>query len=1137
MNPIVFALRRPYTVMVAVLAALLGSGYAANWRMRVDIFPPLNQPVIYVCQPYGGMNPGQMEGLLTSYYEYHFLYINGIEHVESKNIQGMSLLKLQFHPGTDMAQAMAETVAFVNRARFMMPPGTVPPFVMRLDTGSASVGYLVLSSDKLAIKDIQDIATVKVRPMFASVPGISTPPAFGGNQRAIVVSIEPEKLKSYNLSMDVVSEALADGNVVAPSGNIRIGDRNFLVNTNAMVGQKPGEELGQIPVRLGKDPVLLRDVASSIVDAADITAGYVLVNGRRSVYLLVTKRADASTITVVNELQKALPRMREAAPEVDLQFAFDQSPIVKDAMNGVIVEGIIGAVLTGLMVLLFLRDWRSVIVVVLNIPIALMMAVLALWICGQTINLMTLGGLALAVGILVDEATVEVENIHTQMHRTTSIALAVRAGNRETAVPRLLAMLCILAVFVPSFFMEGATRELFVPLSMAVGFAMISSYFLSSTFVPVLSVWLLNHHAVPDDAHFFARIQRFYQRILDDFDNSRMLLALAYLSLTALALIGIYASLGTSIFPHTDKGQFTVRLRAPTGTRIERTEALSQKALQIIEREAGVVKMSVGYVGTFPTNYPVQGCYQWTSGPEEAILKVALPSNSGKRIDAFQERLREVLPKELKAWLREQWTVEGVPESEWAGREADLRLSFEPGDLVNEVMSFGSPTQVEVQISGNNMDATLAATKRIHEKLKAVPQLRDLQMQQQQNYPTIDVNIDRIRAAKSDLSVKQVSNAIIPNTSSSRYVNPVYWRDARTGQSYIVQVQIPPPQMNSLDELGQVPIKGMTGGVLGMGIPSPGLMMADAMPSRGLSGGTGVLLRDLATMKVTTTPAEVDRYNMRRYLSLAANVHERDLGKVGRGVRAAVADAKREAIEHHYGELEKKLPPGPEARAKWQASRTADLNSGKMPDGVIIDIRGQLATLDQVQESLGIGLAVAVVAILLLLIGYFQSVRLALIAVASVPATLCGVGIMLILTGTTLNLQSFMGAIMAIGVSVANAILVVSFAETARMANGDARDAAITGGAARLRPILMTSCAMIAGMIPMALGFGEGGDQTAPLGRAVIGGLLASTFATLFVLPSLFTILQRHASRASSSLNPEEEDDDDEGSSTRMTYP
>ena len=1135
MNPIVFALRRPYTVMVAVVAAMLASALATS-KARVDIFPPLNQPVIYVCQPYGGMNPGQMEGLLTSYYEYHFLYVNGIEHVESKNIQGMSLLKLQFHPGTDMAQAMAETVAAVNRSRFMMPPGTVPPFVMRLDTGSASIGYLVLNSDTLAIKDIQDIATTKVRPMFTSVPGISTPPAFGGNQRAIVVSINPEKLKSHNLSIDQISESLANGNVVVPSGNIRIGDLNYLVNSNAMVGSKPVEELGQIPVKFGENPVLLRDVVTSIADASDITAGYVLVNGRRSVYMLVTKRAEASTISVVNELQKALPRMREAAPGVDIQFAFDQSPIVKEAMSGVIVEGLIGAGLTGLMVLLFLRDWRSVIVVVLNIPIALMMSVLALWICGQTINLMTLGGLALAVGILVDEATVEVENIHTQMHHTTSIAKAVRAGNAETAVPRLLAMLCILAVFVPSFFMEGATRELFVPLSMSVGFAMISSYLLSSTFVPVMSVWLLNHRAVPEDSHFFGRVQRFYMRLLESLDNSRGLVVLSYFSLAALALVGLASGLGTSIFPQTDKGQFTLRLRAPTGTRIERTEALSQQALKIIEREAKTVKMSVGYVGTFPTNYPVQGCYQWTSGPEEAILKVAIPPSAGIRIDAFQERLREVLPTELKAWLREQWKTDGVPEPEWAARENELRLSFEPGDLINEVMSFGSPTQVEVQISGNNLPATLAATKRLHEKLKQVPELRDLQMQQQQNYPTIDVNIDRARGGSMDLNVRSITNSLIPSTSSSRYVAPNYWNDPKSGQAYIVQVQIPPPQMNSIDELGQVPIRGMAGGILGMGVSSPVMTTSDSMPLTGFSGGTGKLLRDVATLKATTTPAEIDRYNMRRYLSLAANVKDKDLGKVGRGVQAAIAEAKREIIEQNYDDQKKKLPPGPEAEAKWNASRDADLAAGKLPDGVFIDLRGQLTTLAQVQSNLTVGLAVAVVAILLLLVGYFQSFKLAFIALASVPATLCGVGIILTLTGTTLNLQSFMGTIMAIGVSVANAILVVSFAETDRLKHGDSRRAAITGGTSRLRPILMTSCAMVAGMLPMALGLGEGGDQTAPLGRAVIGGLVASTFATLFVLPTLFTLLQRNASRKTASLNPDDAPDADEASG-RMTYP
>ena len=1066
MNPIIFALRRPYTVIVGILALVISAGLAI-YRSKVDIFPSLNQPVIYICQPYGGMSPQQMEGLLTTYYEFHFLYVNGIEHVESKNIQGMALVKCYFHPGTDMAQAMAETVAAVNRARFMMPPGTVPPFVTRLDTGSASIGYIVINSDKLSIKEIQDIATMRIRPMFASVPGISTPPAFGGNQRAIVVSVDPMALHKQHLSLDQITEAINNGNVVAPSGNVRIGDTTLLVNSNAMVGARPIEELGKIPVKMGPSPVFLRDVAT-ITDDADITAGYSLVNGRRSVYMLVTKRSDASTISVVNELNKALPKLRDVAPEVDIEFAFDQSPIVKDAMWGVALEGAVGALLTGLMVLLFLRDWRSVIVVVLNIPLALLAAILGLWICGQTINLMTLGGLSLAVGILVDEATVEVENIHTQMHHHENLARAVRAGNLETAVPRLLAMLCVLAVFVPAFFMEGAARELFVPLSLAVGFSMIASYFLSSTFVPVLCVWLLKpirHHATAKPP----LVVRLYERIVARLLALRWVLVPVYLVVAGLVVTLLAMNLGTAIFPPVDKGIFQLRLKAPTGTRIERTEVLAQRALKIIEREAGGaqnVQMSVGYVGSFPTNYPIQAVHQWSSGPEEIQLKVMLKREAGVRIEAFKAKLRTVLDAELKDWLREQWSIDGIPVEEQARRLDTMHLSYEPGDLVNEVTSFGSRTPVDVLISGNNIADTSKHAEKVLAKLKDVPLLRDVQLVQSQHYPTVEISIDRERAATMNLSARTISNGLIPATASSRYMNPIYWRDAKAGQAYLIQVQVPPPTMNSLEELRQIPIHG-AGPMLSAGIVQQ-------------------LLRDVATVKQTTTPGEVDRYNMRRYLSISATVATTDLGAVNRAVRQAIRDA------------------------------------GDVPKGVSVDVRGQLDTLEVVQRNLAVGLGIAVLAIFLMLSAYFQSIKLALTAVAGVPATLCGVGLMLWATGSTLNLQSFLGAIMSIGVSVANAILLVTFAERSRASKGNAVMAALDGGVSRLRPILMTSLAMIAGMIPMALGFGEGGDQTAPLGRAVIGGLTMSTLATLFVLPAVFALVQRRTTIQGASLDPDD---------------
>ncbi len=1063
MNPIVFALRHPVTVMVALVGLLVGGLFVVQ-RMKVDIFPALNLPVIYVAQPYGGLDPAQMEGLITNYYEYHFLYIGGIHHVESKNVQGTALMKLYYHPGTDMAQAMAETIAQVNRARAFMPVGTVPPFVIRFDTGSVPVGYLVFSSETKSLGEIQNQALFKVRPMFASLPGVSAPPPFGGNQRTIVVEVDPDRLRSYNLSPDDVVSALTQGNVISPSGNVRVNGNMPVVPINSMV--KDPKELENIPLRLGQN-VYLRNVAT-VADSTDVPTGYALVNGRRAVYIVVTKRADASTLSVVNEVKKNIPEFKKVIPsDIDVRFEFDQSPYVTRAMQTVAVEALLGAVLTGLMVLLFLRDWRSVIVVVLNIPLALLAALIALWLTGATVNLMTLGGLALAVGVLVDEATVEVENIHTQMARTGSIARAVRLGNAETAVPRLLAMLCILAVFLAAFFMEGAARALFVPLALAVGFAMIASYILSSTFVPVLSVWLLRHHEsqTAEAPGFFNRLRDRYGRLVTALTRLRWLIAPAYL-LGAAALIALAVLLvGTEIFPTVDAGQFQLRLKAPTGTRIERTEEIAREALEVIKEDVGAdnVAISIGYLGLIPTSYPINTVYLWTSGPEEAVMRVALKRGSGIDIDSLKERLRTKLSARLKDSLRDKLAAEdGLSPAIAEERLGGLRLSFEPADIVNEVMSFGSPTPVEVVVSGPTLDDNRAHAEKVREQLLKVPSLRDVQMVQPFDYPTIDVKIDRQRAGLSGVTAKDVAASVVAGTSSSRFVVPVFWADPKTGIGYQVQVQIPPAKMNSAKQLEMTPVKGT---------------------------GTGqLLLRDVADVTEGTMPGEYDRYNMRRLVSLTANVQGEDLGRAAGRIQEALRAA------------------------------------GEPPTGVRVEVRGQVEPMRQMFTGLGTGLVVSIVVIFLLLFAYFQSFRLALSVLLTVPAVAAGVGMALLLTRTTLNIQSFMGAIMAIGVAVANSILLVTFAERARRGGSSAPAAAVEGGRQRLRPILMTSCAMIAGMMPMALALGEGGQQTAPLARAVIGGLIAATLTTLFVLPSLFAIVQHGGGTQSVSLDPDDAD-------------
>jgi multidrug efflux pump subunit AcrB len=1010
------------------------------------------------------MDPGQMEGLIANYYEYHFLYVAGIHHVESRNIQGAALMKLYFHPGTDMSQAMAETIAYVNRSRAFMPPGTVGPFVMRFDTGSVPVGYLVLSSKTRSIGDIQDKALFKVRPMFAKLPGVSAPPPFGGNQKTVVVRVDPDRLRAYNVSTEEVVQALTTGNTISPSGNIRVKDQMPIVSVNAMVVQP--EELGNIPVRPGSD-IYLRDLGSIEVDT-DIPTGYALVDGKRAVYILVTKRADASTLAVVNEVRKNLPRMQAAIPDdIEVRFEFDQSPYVTRAIWGVGTEGLLGALLTGLMVLLFLRDWRSVIVVVLNIPFALLGAVVALWLTGQTVNLMTLGGLALAVGILVDEATVEVENIHTQFEHTPSIARAVRLGNHETAVPRLLAMLCILAVFIPSFFMQGAAQALFVPLALAVGFSMVASYLLSSTFVPVLSVWLLRHYHQPKETEkalfSFARLRGAYAGLLRILMPVRWLLVPVYLAAAVLVVWLVGGQLGREIFPTVDAGQFQVRLRAPTGTRIEMTEQLTVQALEAIKRQVGAdnIAISVAYVGQIPSSYPINTVFEWMSGPEEAVLRVAIEPGSGVRVEDLKEQLRHDLKDRLAGWYRDRLRSEQLPPDQIERRVAALKLSFEPADIINSVMSFGSPTPVEVAVSGPKLAENRVFAEKIKERLGQIPSLRDLQFVQPLDYPAVEVKVDRQLVGASGVTTEAVANSVVAATSSSRFVVPNYWRDPASGIGYQVQVEVPLARMNSPQEVGLVQIK---------------------TPNR----GGQLFLHDVATIREGIMPGMYDRYNMQRIVSLTANIENEDLGRVALRVQEALREA------------------------------------GEPPRGMAVDVRGQIQPMQEMFAGLTVGLGMAVLVILLLLTAYFQSIRLAVAVILTTPAVVAGVAVALYVTGTTLNLQSFMGAIMAVGVAVANSILLVTFAERARREGAPATAAAVDGGQHRLRPILMTSCAMIAGMLPMALALGEGAEQTAPLGRAVIGGLLASTLTTLLVLPSLFAVIQGRAGRQSVSLDPDD---------------
>ncbi|HUI44118.1 MAG TPA: efflux RND transporter permease subunit, partial [Terriglobia bacterium] len=1039
------ALRRPISVLVLVVAVALGAVLAAL-RMRIDIFPNLDLPVIYVAQPYGGMSPAQMEGYLVYYYEYHFLYINGIESVEDKSIQGNGLLKLTFHPGTDMSQALAQTISYVNRAHAFMPYGTVNPFVIRFDAGTVPVGYLVFSSKVRTIGEIQDLALNRIRPLFATLPGVSAPPPFGGNQRTIVVTVNPDRLRSYNLSPDAVVKSISSGNILMPAGNVRTENLLRIVSSDSVTPDI--HALLDVPLRTGAGPaVYLRDIGA-VADSTDIPTGYALVNGRRAVYIPVTKRPDASTLTVVDEVKQNLARFRSLVPtDIDISYQFDQSGYVKSALLSVVREGLLGALLTGLIVMLFLGDWRSSFIVMTTIPFALLTSVVGLWLCGQTLNIMTLGGLALAVGILVDEGVVEIENIDSTLAQEPGLPVArgVLNATRRTVVARFLSMLSIVAVFVPSLFMTGVAKNLFVPLSLAVGFAMVASFLLSSSLLPVLFLWMhrksdTDSVKLPPNWLNFDRVRERWGGVLARVASFRWLVIVIYAGAALAILLLLGPLVGRELFPNVTGHQFRLRFDAPAGTRAEETALLVTKVLDEVQAAAGAgnVDISLGYVGTQGASYPINTVFLWTSGPHEAMMNVALRPGAGIDVAALEEKLRGILPPKFP----------------------ECSFSFEPGDIVSQIMNFGAPTPIELAATGPDFAALRAYTEKLRGELGKVPALRDLRVEQPLNYPSVDVRVNRELAGQLGVTAEQVARSLSEATASSRFTTPNYWTDPKTGVAYQVQVQYPLPRMTSVQDVQSIPV----------------------MPDY----AAHPLLGDLARVTEGTLVGEYDRINGLWLLSLSANVAGEDLGRVADRIDAAI---------HLAGDL---------------------------PRGATVQVRGQIAPMRATFASLGTGLLLAVAVIFLLLAGNFESMRLSLVIFTTAPATLCGVVLMLLATHTTLNVQSYMGAIMALGVGTANAILLVTFAEERRRAGSSALAAGMEGARARMRPIVMTSAAMIAGMIPMALALGEGAEAAAPLGRAVIGGLIAATVANLTVLPFIFALVQSRAGTTSASLDPDD---------------
>jgi multidrug efflux pump subunit AcrB len=1079
MNLIRFALRKPITILVLV-AGLFFFGIKAITTINIDIFPKLDLPVIYLSHPYGGYTATQMESLFGKNYINILLFVNGVKSIETKNIQSLTLIKINFYPGTNMAQAAAEVSAFSNRIQAIFPPGSNPPFIVRFDASTLPVGQLVLSSEKRSNNELLDLANVYVRASFTSIPGLVGSPPFGGNVRTVVIKANPELMRSHNLTVDQLVAALRVNNQMAPSGNVRIGDKNYLTPANTTI--KEIKDFENIPIfKTGVQNLYLRDVAT-VEDGADVSSSYALVNGRRSVYLDVAKAADASTWEVVQHLKSTIPKIQAQLPDdVKLTYEFDQSTYVINAVKSLLSEGAIGAILTGLMVLMFLGDVRGALIVILTIPTSIISGVLFLSLFGQTINIMTLSGLALAIGILVDESTVTIENIHQHLDMGKPKALAIWDACKEIAFPKLLILFCILAVFAPAFSMGGIPGSLFLPLALAIGFSMIVSYFLAQTFVPVMANWLmkakhhknaagqemtdqeeldaigLSHGRTTDtweqkkilleraDSNKDGKISRFeklrsrYLRFMDRMMPYRVPIVLLYLVVVGALALLLMHNIGRDVLPKVNGGQFQVRLREPDGTRIEITEKKTIELTKAVNDLVGKENISItsAYVGQHPQSFSTAPLFLWMAGPQEAVLQVALKEGYKTDIDLLKDKIRQ------KA----------------VGIDPEMKLSFEPIELTDKILSQGSPTPIEVRLSGRSKELNEEYAQKVIDKLKQISYLRDIQLGQSIKYPALNINIDRVRAAQLGVDMNDISRSLIASTSSSRFTEKNIWVDEQKGLSYNVQVEIPENMMKTQNDIGEIPV---------------------------LSNSARPVLSDVATITPTTTYGENDDLGAVPLLTVTANLNNMDLGRASADVQKAVSSL------------------------------------GVLPRGLSVDLIGLSSTLKDTLDSLQSGLVVAIVVIFLMLAANFQSFKVSLIVLSTVPAVLLGSLSLLMMAGSTLNLQSYMGMIMSVGVSISNAVLLITNAEQLRKHNGDALLSAREASALRMRPIVMTAMAMVVGMIPMASGFGEAGDQTSPLGRAVIGGLIASTFAALFILPLAFAWGQKKTTTQSVSLDPED---------------
>jgi multidrug efflux pump subunit AcrB len=1033
------ALARPYTFIVLALLVILGSPIVIL-RTPTDIFPNIDIPVIASIWQYTGMNAEEMEGRITSNIERTLTtVVSNIEHTESVTMNGRAILKTFLQPGASVDTANAQIASSSAAQIHNMPPGSADPFIITYNASSVPILQLAISSDRLSEAELNDWVQNFVRPDLVIIRGAEMPYPYGGKQRQINVSLNTSLLQSKGLSPSDVVTAIGNQNIVLPAGTAKIGQFEYDVDLNS--SPPTVAELNDLPIKLSANntPIYVRDVAT-VSDGFAPQTNIVRLNGERGTLLTVLKNGDASTLSIVKGVLDALPAIKKTLPpSIKIEALADQSIFVRAAISGVIREALIAACLTGIMILIFLGSWRSTIIIAVSIPLSILVSICCLSAIHETINIMTLGGLALAVGILVDDATVEIENVNRNLEQGKELRQAILDGAQQIAVPALVATLCICIVFLPMFFLSGVAKYLFVPLAEAVVFAMLASYLLSRTLVPTLAMYLLkpHDHVMRPTRNPFTLIQRAFERgferlrlayelLLTAFVYRRFFFVPAFLAVCMLGFL-LFPWLGQDFFPTSDNGQFRLHLRARTGTRIEETARLNDLVDQSIRRtipagelDSIVDNMGLPYSG-LNTTYNTSGVI----GSADADILVSLKEGHHRRTQEWVSALRPKLINEFPG----------------------VTFYFLPADMITQILNFGLPAPLDVQVDGADSEHNRLFADQLLSQIRQVPGVVDLRIQQPFDQPKLHIAVDRTKAQQAGFTQNDIAGGMLVSLSGSFQTTPTFYLNPKNGVTYNVVTQTPQYRVNSLQDLQNVPIT------------SP-------------IGARQEILGDVSTISRGNAMAVVNHYNIHRVIDIFGSVEGRDLGSAGKDIE-----------------------------------RIVEANQKNVPRGSKVVIRGQLETMKSSYTGLAAGLVVAIVLVYLLIVINFQSWLDPFIIISALPAALTGIVLFLFLTQTRLSVPALMGSIMCMGVATANSILVVSFAKERIEHHGDALQAAIEAGFTRFRPVIMTALAMIIGMVPMALGMGEGGEQNAPLGRAVIGGLLCATVATLLFVPSVFALL------------------------------